>query len=119
MFTEQTIQAVWEKAIVVDGYNASTIRKDSCGAWIIRTDYGNTNSIYGWEIDHIYPVEKGGDDNIENLRALQWENNRSKGDDYPFYSASVQAEDSANVHTDRQFSINQAIQDRIREIYGI
>ena len=77
MFTEQIIQEVWERATIVKGYNETTIRKDSCGAWIIRSDYGNMNSIYGWEIDHIYPKEKGGKDDIDNLRALQWENNRS------------------------------------------
>ncbi len=119
MFTEQIIQRVWEKARTVDGYNASTIRKDSCGAWIIRSDYGNTNSIYGWEIDHIYPKEKGGDDNFDNLRALQWENNRSKGEDYPVYSASVKAEDSENVHVERQLYVNREIQNKLSVLYGI
>jgi len=119
MFTEQIIQKVWEKATIVKGYNAATIRKDSCGAWIIRSDYGNVNSIYGWEIDHIYPTEKGGKDDFDNLRALQWENNRSKKDDYPYYSASVQAEGSANVHRERQLSINQQVQDRLRVMYNL
>lgn len=119
MFTEQIIQEVWERATIVKGYNETTIRKDSCGAWIIRSDYGNMNSIYGWEIDHIYPKEKGGKDDIDNLRALQWENNRSKKDDYPVYSASVQAEGNRNEHKERQLSVNQLVQERLRELYGI
>lgn len=119
MFNDTIIQSVWEKAITVDGYNASTIRKDSCGAWIIRSEYGNTNSIYGWEIDHIYPLEKGGKDDLENLRALQWENNRSKGESYPYYTASVKAKDNENVHIERQLSINQRLQDILSDIYDI
>ena len=34
--------------------------------------YGDTSSDYGWEIDHIKPVARGGTDNLNNLQALYW-----------------------------------------------
>lgn len=119
MFSEDIIQQVWNKARVVKGYDAETIRKDSSGAWILRTEYGNTNSIYGWEIDHIYPKVKGGDDNIDNLRAVQWENNRSKGDDYPSYNAVVQSDGNENVYAEKQYSINSTVQEKLQRLYNI
>lgn len=61
-FTEEQIQKVWEKAMVVRGNNSNDYRKDECGAWIARKQYGNRNSSYGWEIDHIKPQSKGGGD---------------------------------------------------------
>jgi hypothetical protein len=41
--------------------------------------YGDRNSQYGWEIDHITSQDHGGSDAPSNLRPLQWENNASKG----------------------------------------
>jgi len=77
-FTDDTVQKVWEKGRIVAGNNPTEWRKDQCGAWIGRQFYGDRNSQYGWEIDHINPVDSGGTDSLSNLRPLQWENNASK-----------------------------------------
>lgn len=90
-FSEHTVQAIWEKATAVAGYDSTLLRKDSCGAWIKRTEYGNTNSDYGWEVDHIRPVAQGGGDELTNLQALQWDNNRYKSDSYPNWSCKLKA----------------------------
>ncbi len=83
-FSEATKRAVWNKAKIVAGVNPKSRRKDKCGAWIDWDLYGNTTENgNGWEIDHIKPVSKGGGDDLSNLQALQWQNNRRKSDNYP------------------------------------
>jgi hypothetical protein len=76
-WTAEMIQAVWEKGQVVSENNPDRWRKDQCGAWIGRDEYGDRTSQYGWEIDHISP---GGSDALSNLRPLQWKNNADKSD---------------------------------------
>jgi len=78
--TEQIVQIVWGKGMVVGGANPNLWRKDKCGAWIERQKYGKRDSLYGWEIDHIKPESEGGSDEISNFRPLQWQNNTAKQD---------------------------------------
>ena len=95
-FTDQQVQAVWEKGRVVGNNDPNVWRKDDCEAWIHRRSYGNRESQYGWEIDHITPESQGGTDDIDNLRPLQWENNATRQDD-PNAPCAVTASGTANA----------------------
>jgi hypothetical protein len=119
MFTEEMINRVWQDATPVQGYDPDLFRKDCCGAWIVRNAYGNIDSIYGWEIDHVYPQSLGGGDDLDNLRAMQWENNRSKGNDYPYYTAVVLSEGNKNIHESKSLMVNNNLQDRLSTLYNI
>lgn len=79
-FSASVIDAVWNKAKDKNGY--TILKIDHCGAVIMKEDYGK-HTVFGWEIDHIIPVALGGTDDIDNLQALHWENNRYKADKYP------------------------------------
>jgi len=80
-YSEEIIQKVWEKADVAPGHNPDIMRKDECEAWISRQHYGMRSSEYGWEIDRIKPLSRGGTDELSNLRALQWQNRATKRGD--------------------------------------
>ena len=111
------VQQVWENGVVVDGYDASQVRKDSCGAFIVRSQYKNRNSDYGWEIDHVYPVSKGGGDELVNLRPMQWENNVKKGDSFPNYETSIVGEGSSNIRKEGHYTVNENLIARLKSLY--
>ncbi|MBQ8007984.1 MAG: hypothetical protein IJ256_00440 [Bacteroidaceae bacterium] len=126
-WSEALIQYVWNRATTVDGFDKSHFRKDACGAWIIREKYGDIDSLYGWEIDHIVPkvllVEKGYTqmdiDNCDNLRALQHDNNVSKSDDYPSYTAVVTSDGTENVTVTKYLEVNEKKQEILRKLYNL
>lgn len=87
---ESSKLAVWNKGSIVpddkDGnsFDPKVWRYDICGNPIKYSEHGNTDSKHGWEIDHIKPSAEGGNDTLDNLQPLQWETNRTKGDNYPW-----------------------------------
>lgn len=125
--TEEQIQEVWNRATVVEGFDKNRYRKDACGAWIIRNKYGDTDSLYGWQVDHIVPQsllrDKGFSesmiDNSLNLRALQHRNNASKYDDYPSYTAVVTSEGTENVRVTKFLEVNSKKQEALKKLYNI
>ncbi|SRR6266568_2857722 len=74
-YSDDDIESVWRKGTTVPGYDPARFRKDACAAWMVRSDYGNRDSAYGWEIDHI---DTRGPHILANWRPLQWENNASR-----------------------------------------
>ena len=76
-------RSVWDKGRAVVTHNAAVHRRDICGSWMQYNKHGK-EIFYGWEIDHINPSSNGGSDKLSNLQPLQWQNNRRKGDTYPW-----------------------------------
>ena len=79
-FDQETIAKVWAKAQKELWF--TFFKRDPCNVSIEWEEYGKQTK-YGWEIDHIRPVELGGTDDVHNLQPLHWQNNRHKGVEYP------------------------------------
>lgn len=133
-FTEEQLDEIWRKGLIDPRFDPNVIRKDACGAWMIRGRYDERKSPFGWEVDHIYPESKLKEqnvpqeliDNMVNLRPLNWKNNVSKGCDYPHYQSRTKADkfkDSSgkevdvNVDCEDEKEINDTTQQQIEELF--
>lgn len=73
-------RTVWGKATPIPGYDPDFWRTDRLGNVIRFDHYGDRNSEYGWEADHIVPSSKGGSDSLANQQPLHWRANVVKSD---------------------------------------
>lgn len=104
-WTKEEIQAVWEKATIVVGYNPNLWRKDQCGAWIYRLYYGaaalgESHTSYRWQIDHIKSQSKDGQDVLSNASPLQWFNNDSRQNGW--LKAKITSDGNKNVEIENK-----------------
>jgi len=76
-YSELDLKAIWSRGQLVLGYDPQLYRVDVLGSPIIWNQYGNRESIYGWEVDHIDPCKPA---ILSNLQPLQWQNNVAKSD---------------------------------------
>lgn len=70
--------ALWLKAYVIAGLNASLYRADFKGRVIAWQNYGDRDSEYGWEGGHIQAKCEGGSDDLCNLQPEHWKTNLEK-----------------------------------------
>ena len=79
LFGELLKHAVWAKGTPIPGYAPDTWRRDAYGTAMKYSDFGNRESEYGWERDHIVALALGGPDTADNMRPLHWRANASLG----------------------------------------
>ena len=115
-FSETQKDHCWEKAPKRSTLNKNEYRFGAAGALIKYDDYGDEDSKFGWNIDHRKPISAGGSDEDSNIRAMHWENNLAKGDDYGnknginYYRALVYNENQeTNVESDTGMSFTDNV----------
>lgn len=79
---EDKRMSFWEKEFgdVQEAY-------DFVGRKILRGSFGQQGSVYGWDIDHIQPLSKGGTDTEENKQIVHILTNDEKADKTTFVSS--------------------------------
>ena len=77
--SEEDLRWIFERATPIPGRAPTEYRRDACGHVIRFSAYGDTDTVEGWEVDHIQPSSTGGIDTFTNLRPLQWKANRERG----------------------------------------
>ncbi len=123
---KEVINDVWKKAPFIDIRHPEYGKHDPCKACIKEEYYGNQDSDYGWQIDHIFPealLEKAGVpqeliDDIDNLRPMHCKNNNKKSDKFPKYPGVVSAIKDHNLDICRDYQINRDQINILRNLFG-
>ena len=79
----ETAMRLWVKS-----FGKETKVKDFAGREIAKGAYGDRNSQYGWNVDHILPQSKGGTTADHNLVCCNIKTNDEKADKFPCFNAN-------------------------------
>lgn len=90
------------------------IAKDYANRIMHKSAYGNKNSEYGWNIDHILPISKGGKNNNSNLICSHIKTNEEKANKYPVFKANGKTFEILKVNN--HFVIKQIINPNVLNI---
>lgn len=126
MIDDQIKEAIWRKMSTPLGKDSAKFKLDACGALIEWDRYGDRQSDYGWEVDHVVPksllqelgVPEDEYDDEDNLRPMHWKNNDSKSSDYPEYQAKVTFEGGRNIEKESVYEVNKELQQILHNKYS-
>ncbi len=79
----ETAMRLWNK-----NYGKRIRMKDFAGREMLKAAYDDRNSEFGWNLDHIYPVSKGGKTADYNLICCNIKTNDEKADTFPVFNAN-------------------------------
>ncbi len=80
---KETALRLWNKS-----FGKKTKVKDFSGREIAKGAYNDRNSEYGWNVDHILPVSRGGKTADHNLVVCSIATNDEKADKFPVFTAN-------------------------------
>lgn len=127
-YTNDQLNKIWEKGLVVDGLDPAVYRTDVAEAMMKRDCYGEEGNL-GWEVDHIFPRKKLEElkipevmhDNMLNLRPMNSKNNAKKGDDYPEYKSAFAYNENVRMNVEKECSceVDAKIQATLAALFGL
>ncbi|MDR3249988.1 MAG: hypothetical protein LBS95_02830 [Mycoplasmataceae bacterium] len=75
--SDAEVRKVWDNTAFGGGRNNLLFRKDVAGAYIKISEY-NKETEFGWVLDLLEPLEKGGKLEVNNCLALHWKNAKAR-----------------------------------------
>lgn len=126
-FSEKDLDRIFSKGRIINGLDPKSWRLDASDAIICRSSYGRDDEFFGWEVDHVVPksmleaakVPEALIDYEQNLRPLNWNNNNSKGNDYPTYTTVIVSLDDgkSNCKKKGRRTVNKFKQLQLKKLY--
>ncbi|MCH5148986.1 MAG: HNH endonuclease [Clostridiales bacterium] len=80
--------------------------EDFAGRKILKSAFGQVNSKYGWDIDHIQPLSKGGTDTDANKQIVHVITNDEKADKTTFIIDDITYQVQKTSKSDKDYWAN-------------
>jgi len=87
--SEPEICAIWDNTARGGGRNNLLYRRDIAGAFIKMGEL-NQETEFGWVIEPLMPLEKGGKLEVNNCLAMHWKNAKARRETLNDWKAAVQ-----------------------------